>query len=144
MKGLPFPAKAAMPALAETSTISAKGENGLWDDDDIKDRSSRARRELSVIDESTSLAQRDEDVVEDGADDGLVERAEARSESLEDEESKDDGDPVVGIGEAEPVISSGGAPSDEHKAPEVSDLPPDEHKPTGSERDHVTPTIIVT
>jgi hypothetical protein len=65
MKGLPFPAKAAIPALAETSTISAKGENGLWDDDDLKDRSSRARRELSVIEESSSMAQRDDEVEED-------------------------------------------------------------------------------
>jgi len=63
MKGLAF-SKAATPVQAETSTISAKGENGLWDDDEagssVKERSSRARRELSVIDESSSIV-REED-----------------------------------------------------------------------------------
>jgi hypothetical protein len=67
MKGLAF-SKAVTPALAETSTISAKGENGLWDDDEsgpststiAREKNSRARRELSVIDESSSIAQKDE------------------------------------------------------------------------------------
>lgn len=66
MKGLAF-SKAATPASAETSTISAKGENGLWDDDEsglsVRDKSSRARRELSVIEESSSIAQREDEAV---------------------------------------------------------------------------------
>lgn len=57
---MPFPASAATPAQAETSNVQAQGENGLWSDDDERDRSSRARRELSVIEESSSLAPRDE------------------------------------------------------------------------------------
>jgi len=60
IKGLTY-TKAATPAQAETSTISAKGENGLWDDDEagpsVREKGSRARRELSVIDESSSIAQ---------------------------------------------------------------------------------------
>jgi hypothetical protein len=89
MKGLPFPAKAAIPAipaLAETSTISAKGENGLWDDDDLKDRSSRARRELSVIEESSSMAPRDAEVDEDRAD-----AADLSEESEEEEKAGEAG-----------------------------------------------------
>lgn len=64
IKGLTY-SKAATPAQAETSTISAKGENGLWDDDEagpsVREKGSRARRELSVIDESSSIAQGHED-----------------------------------------------------------------------------------
>jgi hypothetical protein len=66
IKGLTY-SKAATPVQAETSTISAKGENGLWDDDEAgpsvggKGSSSRARRELSVIDESSSIAQGNEE-----------------------------------------------------------------------------------
>jgi hypothetical protein len=68
IKGLTY-SKAATPVQAETSTISAKGENGLWDDDEAgpsvegKGSSSRARRELSVIDESSSIAQGNEEDV---------------------------------------------------------------------------------
>jgi hypothetical protein len=64
IKGLTY-SKAATPAQAETSTISAKGENGLWDDDEagpsVREKGSRARRELSVIDESSSIAQGNEE-----------------------------------------------------------------------------------
>ena len=60
IKGLTY-TKAATPVQAETSTISAKGENGLWDDDEagpsVREKDSRARRELSVIEESSSIAQ---------------------------------------------------------------------------------------
>jgi hypothetical protein len=78
IKGLTY-SKAAAPVQAETSTISAKGENGLWDDDEAgpsvggKGSSSRARRELSVIDESSSIAQgnEEESAVEVSSDAGL-------------------------------------------------------------------------
>ena len=64
IKGLTY-SKAATPVQAETSTISAKGENGLWDDDEagpsVREKDSRARRELSVIEESSSIAQGNED-----------------------------------------------------------------------------------
>jgi hypothetical protein len=64
IKGLTY-SKTATPAQAETSTISAKGENGLWDDDEagpsVREKGSRARRELSVIDESSSIAQGNEE-----------------------------------------------------------------------------------
>jgi hypothetical protein len=64
IKGLTY-SKAATPAQAEMSTISAKGENGLWDDDEagpsVREKGSRARRELSVIDESSSIAQGNEE-----------------------------------------------------------------------------------
>jgi hypothetical protein len=105
MKGLPFPAaKSATPAQAETTTISARGENGLWDDDvddGVKDLgignggSSRARRELSVIEESSSAALRDdgdigdisanEEGEEDEEDEGKADRTEAdtRVEAVE-------------------------------------------------------------
>jgi len=68
IKGLTY-TKAATPVQAETSNVSAKGENGLWDDDEAgpsigKGQGSRARRELSVIDESI---QRDEEAIADEA-----------------------------------------------------------------------------
>ena len=78
MKGLPFPGSAPTPAHAETSTVSATGENGLWDDDDRQDLTSRARRELSVIDESSSIAPKDE--------------ADALQEPLEEEPGSDAGE----------------------------------------------------
>lgn len=91
MKGLPFPAaKSATPAQAETTAISARGENGLWDDDvddGVKDLGtgngggSRARRELSVIEESSSAAQRD---------DGDTGNISANEEGEEDEEDEED------------------------------------------------------
>lgn len=70
IKGLTY-SKAATPVQAETSTISAKGENGLWDDDEagpsVREKGSRARRELSVIDESSSIAQgNDEEAAVEG------------------------------------------------------------------------------
>jgi hypothetical protein len=85
MKGLPFPGSAPTPAHAETSTVSVTGENGLWDDEDRQDQSSRARRELSVIEESSSIAPRDEDDIKDPAE---------PSEEVEEEEvdAGDNGD----------------------------------------------------
>lgn len=110
MKGLAF-SKLATPALAETSTISAKGENGLWDDDEAgssstKDKSSRARRELSVIEE-TSIVQRDGDAA---SVDGSLE-AEAEDEgpaadvSPDTEDELDEGD---GDEPDEPISKEGG------------------------------------
>lgn len=70
IKGIPFPASAATPARAETSTVSAQGVNGLWDDEDQKDLAGRARRELSVIEESSSIAQKEDgDALLDGGED---------------------------------------------------------------------------
>jgi len=95
MKGLAF-SKAATPAQAETSTILAKGENGLWDDDDVgstaKDQSSRARRELSVIEE-TSLAQGHGDSGSEAEDEGAL--AEADRPDTEDELDEADDEELV-------------------------------------------------
>lgn len=102
MKSIPFPASLPTPAQAETSTISAKGENGLWDDEDRHDLSSRARRELSVIEESSSIALRDEgdgpsEVPEESERFALPTAEEAQDSEAEDadtsrEEAAKDGD----------------------------------------------------
>jgi len=93
IKGLTY-SKAATPAQAETSTISAKGENGLWDDDEagpsVREKGSRARRELSVIDESSSVAQGTEegDAVEVPSD--VVEEADPTGTLLDDRRDTED------------------------------------------------------
>jgi hypothetical protein len=102
IKGLTY-SKAATPVQAEASTISAKGENGLWDDDEagpsVGGEGSRARRELSVIDESSSIAQGHEeesaveassDVADEVEDTGalLDERRDTEDELEETEEEE--------------------------------------------------------
>ena len=93
IKGLTY-SKAATPVQAETSTISAKGENGLWDDDEagpsVREKGSRARRELSVIDESSSVAQGNEegDAVEVPSD--VAEEADPTGTLLDDRRDTED------------------------------------------------------
>ena len=48
---VPFPAAVLSPSKAETTVVSAMGQNGFLDDDE---NAGRARRELSVIDERES------------------------------------------------------------------------------------------
>lgn len=92
MKGLPFPTKSATPARAETSTISAKGENGLWDDEDARDSrdSSRARRELSVIEESSSLVVKEDETLDASGGDVEEEAGDAGALDNEAEDEVED------------------------------------------------------
>jgi hypothetical protein len=93
IKGLTY-SKAATPAQAETSTISAKGENGLWDDDEagpsVREKGSRARRELSVIDESSSIAQGNEDEAAVEASSHVGEEVDATAPLLDERRDTED------------------------------------------------------
>jgi hypothetical protein len=103
MKGLLFPAKTATPAQAETSTISARGENGLWDDDE-RDKSSRARRELSVIEETGSTPLKEERSAHEATDD---------VEGFDELESQDEGDESGEVdGSSSPQVSRNRQASD--------------------------------
>lgn len=126
IKGIPFPASAVTPAKAEMSTVSAQGENGLWDDEDQKDLTSRARRELSVIEESSSIAQKedvdtlpehtDESHAEEAENDALeshgIEHEVRASESLEDAEEVEDDSTAT-------TLEPGGAHEQEAPKPPV-------------------------
>ena len=95
IKGLTY-SKAATPAQAETSTISAKGENGLWDDDEAgpsvvgKGSSSRARRELSVIDEISSIAHGNEEEAAVEASSHVGEEVDATAPLLDERRDTED------------------------------------------------------
>jgi hypothetical protein len=127
MKGLPFPAaKSATPAQAETTTISARGENGLWDDDvddGVRDLGtgngggSRARRELSVIEESSSVAQRDDG---DTGDVSANEEGEEGEEDDEDEEDEGKADQI----EADTQVEASEPESESQTAEDLDDHAP--------------------
>ena len=87
MKGLPFPASAPTPAHAETSSVTASGESGLWGDEERQDMGGRARRELSVIEESSSIAPKDDDVLQDAGD--ASDEAEPRIEEEDEDQLAD-------------------------------------------------------
>ena len=93
IKGLIY-TKAATPVQAETSTISAKGENGLWDDDEagpsVREKDSRARRELSVIEESSSIAQGNEDEAAVGVSSDVGGEEDRRGSSLDETRDTED------------------------------------------------------
>jgi hypothetical protein len=131
IKGLTY-SKAATPAQAETSAISAKGENGLWDDDEagpsVGGKSSRARRELSVIDESSSIAQGTEegaaveassDVGEEVDDTGpLVDERRDTEDELEETEEEELPDELREDG-ADDCVSEKLESSDSNPKPEI-------------------------
>lgn len=59
MKSVPFFTTPRSPSAAETTAISAIGQHGLKSEGEGED--SRAKRELSVIEESSSIGVRDVD-----------------------------------------------------------------------------------
>jgi len=129
MKGLPLPfpsaGKTATPR-AETSTVSAKGENGLWDDD-LRDsgsrEGSRARRELSVIEESSSLATKEDGVsdLHEGEGGDVVEDRE-QQEAAAEEAAVEEEDGQSGRGEVDELEESEEEPEVRPGGPERSDI----------------------
>jgi hypothetical protein len=130
MKGLPLPfpssGKTATPR-AETSTVSAKGENGLWDDD-LRDsgsrEGSRARRELSVIEESSSLAAKEDGVsdLQEGEGGDVVEAREQQEAAAEEAAVLEEEDGQSGRGEVDELEESEGESEVGPGGPERSDI----------------------
>lgn len=112
MKGLPFPGSTLTPAHAETSTVSATGENGLWDDEDRQELSGRARRELSVIEEASSIAP-------DAPLDSVEGGEEVEPRTIHEEEQEEEAEPrMIQEEEAEEdeLADRDGEPEDEEPA----------------------------
>lgn len=130
MKGLSFPGSAPTPAHAEMSTVSATGENGLWDDEDRQELSGRARRELSVIEEASSIApDAQQDTVESGEEaeqrtsHGEEEEEEAAPRMIQEENEDEEDELADGDGEgedAEPVSNGPVEDEAEDKRSEAS------------------------